>query len=84
MQPDDLYQKVTNQIIAELETGAVPWIRPWKGGNDGGIMPINAATHWHYTGINVLILWATRDERRYPTPEWMTFQQSCERGGSQR
>jgi antirestriction protein ArdC len=28
MQADDLYQKVTSQIIAELEKGAVPWVKP--------------------------------------------------------
>jgi antirestriction protein ArdC len=43
MQASDLYEKVTNQIIADLEKGAVPWVKPWKGGNSGGIMPINAA-----------------------------------------
>jgi antirestriction protein ArdC len=39
----DLYEKVTNQMIAELEKGAVPWVKPWNDGNGGGIMPINAA-----------------------------------------
>jgi antirestriction protein ArdC len=76
----DIYDEVTKKIIADLEKGAVPWVKPWKGGN-GGIMPINAATRTGYSGINILILWATREERGYPTPEWMTFKQSCERGG---
>ncbi|PZR93876.1 MAG: hypothetical protein DLM68_00495, partial [Hyphomicrobiales bacterium] len=30
-----------------------------KGGNSGGVMPINYATRRQYNGINVLILWAT-------------------------
>jgi antirestriction protein ArdC len=55
--------------------------QPWKGGNGGGVMPISAATHRHYTGINVLILWAARDELGYPKPEWMTFKQAKEKGG---
>nr|WP_227917988.1 ArdC-like ssDNA-binding domain-containing protein [Escherichia coli] len=25
---NDIYQKVTDQIIAELENGNVPWLRP--------------------------------------------------------
>jgi antirestriction protein ArdC len=50
-----------------------------EGGNGGGAMPINAATHRHYTGINVLILWAARDELGYPKPEWMTFKQAKEK-----
>jgi hypothetical protein len=76
-----LYESVTNKIIADLENGCPSWIKPWKDGNSGGIMPINAATHRHYSGINILILWATREEHGYPTPEWMTFKQSVEKGG---
>jgi antirestriction protein ArdC len=26
----NLYEQVTNKIVAELEAGAVPWTRPWK------------------------------------------------------
>jgi antirestriction protein ArdC len=38
MQASELYEKVTNQIIADLEKGVAPWVKPWKGGNGGGIM----------------------------------------------
>ena len=24
-----LYEEVTDRIIRELETGSVPWVRPW-------------------------------------------------------
>ncbi len=37
---NDIYQKVTDQIIAELENGNVPWIRPWRDGEPP--FPINA------------------------------------------
>lgn len=74
-----LYESVTSNIIADLEKGVAPWVKPWKGGN-GGIMPINAATRTGYSGINILILWATREERGYPTPEWMTFKQAQAKG----
>ncbi len=79
----DIYDEVTKKIIADLENGAVPWVKPWKGGN-GGIMPINAATRTGYSGINILILWATREEQGYPTPEWMTFKQAKAKGASVR
>ncbi|WFU33662.1 ArdC-like ssDNA-binding domain-containing protein [Bradyrhizobium brasilense] len=26
----DVYQTITNQIIAELERGVRPWIKPWS------------------------------------------------------
>jgi antirestriction protein ArdC len=54
VQTSDLYASVTSGILADLEKGVAPWVKPWKGGNSGGIMPINAATRRYYTGINVL------------------------------
>ena len=80
MQTSDLYDSVTSNIIADLENGVAPWVKPWKGGNSGGIMPINAATRRYYTGINVLILWSARDEHGYPSPQWMTFKQALDKG----
>jgi len=70
VQTSDSYDSVTTSIIADLEKGVAPWVKPWKGGNSGGIMPVNAATRRYYTGINVLILWSARDEHGYPSPQW--------------
>jgi antirestriction protein ArdC len=39
-----IYETVTNQIIAELEAGAIPWTQPWKNQRRGGVMPQNAST----------------------------------------
>lgn len=39
-----LYESATNSIIKEMETGAVPWIKPWKTPrNHGSVMPHNVA-----------------------------------------
>ena len=56
-----LYQEVTDRILAELETGAAPWLCPWtkSKANGTGIMPSNAITSRSYHGINVLILWGS-------------------------
>ena len=27
----DVYQNVTERIVAELEAGTAPWVRPWSG-----------------------------------------------------
>jgi antirestriction protein ArdC len=51
-----IYETVTNQIIAELEAGAIPWTQPWKNQRRGGIMPLNAATGRPYSGVNIPIL----------------------------
>jgi antirestriction protein ArdC len=33
----DVYQKVTDKIIADLEKGELTWLKPWSAGNmDGG------------------------------------------------
>ena len=62
MRIKDLYRSVTDAIIAELEAGAVPWVRPWKGTN---LMPTNAATKMRYNGINIPILWYSAEKRGY-------------------
>jgi hypothetical protein len=37
----NLYDIVTSNIIAELQMGAIPWLKPWKGGGTGHL-PANA------------------------------------------
>lgn len=81
MKMAELYQSVTDKIVAEMEAGAVPWTQPWKHGKTTGIMPQNAATGRPYSGMNILLLWASRIANAWPTASYMTFKQSCERGG---
>jgi antirestriction protein ArdC len=73
-QKRDLYQEVTDRIVAALEAGVVPWVRPW---NTREGLPLNGATGRHYNGINVLLLWLTALQRGYTSPEWYTFNQAC-------
>jgi antirestriction protein ArdC len=81
----ELYQKVTNSIIAELEAGNLPpWLKPWREGRRTGIIPINAATRRSYNGLNILVLWAERDEKGYGLNEWLTFKQALDLGGNVR
>jgi antirestriction protein ArdC len=80
----DLYHQVTNNIVADLEKGVVPWTKPWKDGNTGGIMPMNAATKRCYNGVNIPILWHAQLARGYSTASWMTYKQAAEIGGQVR
>lgn len=32
----DIYGRITGKIIAELEQGARPWLKPWCAGNTEG------------------------------------------------
>lgn len=53
-----VYETVTNQIVGQLEEGALPWVQPW-GAPEGATplgLPTNAATSKTYSGINILIL----------------------------
>ncbi len=79
MRIDDLYTNVTNRIIEELESGAYPWVKPWKAGE--AVMPQNAVTGRPYNGINVLILWMTAQAALYPENRWLTFHQALDKGG---
>lgn len=79
----NLYQTVTDRILAELEQGAAPWLKPWKHGrgNGAGLLPRNAATGHRYRGINVPILWGAAEAAGYPAHGWMTFKQALDLGG---
>ena len=78
----NIYDNVTARIVAELEQGAAPWIKPWQSGrrNGSGVMPANAATGRCYSGINVPILWMAAADQGYEQPGWMTFQQARKLG----
>jgi antirestriction protein ArdC len=32
----DVYEKITNQIVVELEKGVRPWHQPWKAEHSAG------------------------------------------------
>ena len=82
----NLYDEITNKIIAELEAGRVPWVQPW--GTSAAKAPLglpkNAATSRSYSGINVLILWGAVIEHGFPGQGWLTFRQALSLGGNVR
>jgi antirestriction protein ArdC len=69
----DIYSEVTAKIIGQLESGVVPWVRPWdnaKGCNAG--LPINYATGKQYHGINIPLLWSSG----FADQRWLTYKQA--------
>lgn len=80
----NLYQDVTDRIVAELEQGRVPWVQPWGRARTGLGMPKNAATGRRYSGVNVLILWGAVIEKGFPCQSWLTFRQALDLGGAVR
>lgn len=82
----NLYDEITDRIIADLEAGRLPWVQPW--GTSGVAAPLalpkNAATSRRYSGINVLILWGAVVACGYAGQSWLTFRQALALGGSVR
>lgn len=81
----DLYTRITGRIVAELEKGCRPWLKPWNAEHAAGRItrPLrhNGAS---YRGINVLNLWIAATASGYDCPIWLTYRQSQELGGQVR
>jgi hypothetical protein len=75
----ELYAEVSARIVAELEAGAAPWIKPWSA-TPGANTPCNAVTNRPYSGCNVILLWMAQ-AAGYRTPRFLTFKQALEVGG---
>lgn len=79
----NIYDYVTNTILAALEAGTVPWRKCWTGESLGVPLPLRA-TGEAYRGINVLMLWVQAHEKGYCSPTWMTYKQARDLGGQVR
>jgi len=65
----NIYEAVTERIIAQLENNVIPWRKTWNGSE-----PINYVSRKQYRGINLLLL---------PFGgEWLSFKQAKELGGT--
>lgn len=70
----NVYEIVTEKILAELEKGVIPWRRPW--GNMAEAK--NYLTHKEYRGINAFLLPVLSQGQEY----FATLKQVNELGGS--
>lgn len=78
----DLYARVTNAIVADLENGVRPWTKPWSAEHLAGrISRPRRSTGEAYSGINVILLWAEAVAQGYTAPIWITFRQALALGG---
>ena len=73
----DLYQTITNKIISDLEKGELTWRKPWSADHLASrIQQPQRANHEYYSGVNVLMLWATAADKGYQSPYWFTYNQA--------
>jgi len=70
----DVYQVVTEKIMAQLEAGTIPWKKPWATSMG---MPRNLVSKKEYRGINVFLLTC----QNYKSPYWLSYRQAEELGG---
>lgn len=78
---DDVHTRVTEKIVADLEQGVRPWVKPWNNDNVRTriTLPVRA-NGIPYRGINVLLLWGEAHAKGYQSNRWMTFKQALELG----
>ena len=69
----DVYAIVTEKIVNLLESGIVPWRKPWTSTG----LPRNLVSKKPYKGVNYFLLSATK----YVLPFWLTYRQARELGG---
>lgn len=70
----DVYQLVTDQIIALLEQGVIPWQKPWA---EAGV-PMNLLSKRQYRGINLWLLLSLNYSKNF----YLTWDQLKKIGGS--
>jgi antirestriction protein ArdC len=71
----NVYDVITERVIALLEKGTIPWQKPWS--TSGDALPRNLVSRKPYRGVNVFLLHAMS----YGSPYWLTFKQAQELGG---
>lgn len=77
----DLYQVVTDSIVAKLEAGVTPWSPSWSSARAS--RPLRSCG-LPYNGVNVLVLWLQAMESGYSSPYWLTYKQAEKLGGQVR
>lgn len=78
----DVYSRVTDRIVSDLEKGVRTWLKPWSADAAADRLPSLPLRHngTPYRGVNVLLLWGETIEKGYSRNLWMTYKQAEELG----
>jgi len=82
----DLEQVVTDQMIALLEKGTRPWVKPWKSTTDatgGCLLPLRV-NGVAYRGSNIVILLIAQMLKGYESNRWISYGAAKKLGGQVR
>ena len=72
-----VYKRVTDQIIAALRAGEIPWHKPWRAHR-------NAITGREYRGFNILVLNHVATKHEYKSNQWISYKKAKAHGGQVR
>ena len=67
----NVYDTVTERILAQLESGVIPWRKEWKVSGHSNL-PINHTTKKPYRGVNVWLLLGSC----FDQSSWLTYKQA--------
>lgn len=70
----NVYDVINSRIMELLESGTVPWKKPWNAQSN---YPKNLISGKRYQGVNVFMLACNE----FSSPYWMTFKQCQDKGG---
>lgn len=77
----NVYQKITDQIVAAIAAGAPRFEMPWHTRHP---RPVNVASQKPYRGVNTLALWVAEQQHGYSGGTWGTYRQWNAIGGQVR
>jgi antirestriction protein ArdC len=70
----DLHARVTDRIVAALESGVRPWMKPWNAEHAAGRITRPLRHNGiPYRGINVLVLWLEAEAKGFAAPIWKAY-----------
>lgn len=73
----NIYEKITQRIVSELEKGVCPWNKPWRPVDEEGYN--NPVTGTVYSGINIMLLSMFSGSDR---TKFVTYKQAKKAGGN--
>lgn len=80
----DVYARITSQIVSAIESGVGKYQMPWTVRQDRGFSPVSVGSAKPYRGINTLVLWAQSQNKGYGSAFWGTYRQWQQLGGQVR
>ena len=75
----NVYERVTTKIVADLEKGVRPWVKPWSADRLAGrVRRPERHNGEPYHGINVLTLWIEAVDKGLASPRWLIYKRRCQ------